>query len=1054
MKKLMLLGVLCVCVGSSLAADTVFQIGKKDQSSAEFAIYPNQYKKFLIDFGGVKNYAVGYSQAEKNWSYAMPGPLDSWGGGGYWAGYHPRHFPIINFQLEKVPSKGTCSLVFDFTGIRKEQSPLIRVEVNGHRIEKQLEGKSTDLLLTGDESPSPIECVMDFPVAWLKEGLNQIQLGIIKGRWCVFDCIRLETPEGIQKKPISSSLISSVRMADFEYQKPDGKRYQPVLVDMTQFDKKRKLTFTCGRVHIERNIEPGQSIQEIWLPSVKEKCTDKFTITAGKDILFSGEVTRSPQPLHSYADDVDILMGTGNSRWMFKASVSLPFGMVQISPDNENETWKSGYEYTIENISGFNHFCDWTIDGFLMQPTCGTLQVNPGSEDDPDSGYRSRIDKKSECAEVGKYSVFMTDTKIKAEVSATRRASIQAYTFPKRDDARILVDLFAPSEYLHNLQDVQVKKISDTEIEGYATYFGAYTGYTLEQYHTLYFVMQFDKPFESMGGWINDQIKPNYSYVGGWNNSHDFKSEPKIMENLDELRGKGDVGFYLNYKTNEQETIKVRTGVSMVDLEGARNNLQKELVEPFGWDLNAVAQEVRNEWNELLARIEIETDDYLQKKKFYTNLYRALAAKAIWSDVDGRFRDEREQIRKLEKPTDCIVSGEYWNTFWDNQQLFNLMAPEMSSQWARSAIQLYQNSGWFNTDPAGIEHTGVMVAMHVASQIWGAWQSGVRDFDLETAYIGLKKMLTVAPQRYEGGGTVGVEHLVPYMEYGYIPAGEGLVSNTLEYAYDDWCVAQMAKHLGYEDDYQYFLKRSENWKNLFDTKTGFIRPKDKKGNWITPFDPYHTPGFTEGNAFNYTWFVPQTPEELVRLMGKERFVNRLDSAMFKSSFANFNASGDDFANYPINHGNETSMEVAYLFNWADAPWLTQKWVRAIQEQYYGTTPYDAYPGDEDLGQMSSWFVMSALGLFQMDGGCSLEPVYELGSPRYPKMTIHLGGKYGRGDKFIIEAVGASKENKYIQSATLNGKPITDFKILQKDVLKGGRLKIQMGKTPHEKWGIN
>ena len=200
--------------------------------------------------------------------------------------------------------------------------------------------------------------------------------------------------------------------------------------------------------------------------------------------------------------------------------------------------------------------------------------------------------------------------------------------------------------------------------------------------------------------------------------------------------------------------------------------------------------------------------------------------------------------------------------------------------------------------------------------------------------------------------------------------------------------------------------------------------------------------------------MPQTPEELVRLMGKERFVNRLDSAMFKSSFANFNASGDDFANYPINHGNETSMEVAYLFNWADAPWLTQKWVRAIQEQYYGTTPYDAYPGDEDLGQMSSWFVMSALGLFQMDGGCSQEPVYELGSPRYPKMTIHLDGKYGRGDKFIIEAVGASKENKYIQSATLNGKPITDFKILQKDVLKGGRLKIQMGKTPHKKWGIN
>ena len=190
------------------------------------------------------------------------------------------------------------------------------------------------------------------------------------------------------------------------------------------------------------------------------------------------------------------------------------------------------------------------------------------------------------------------------------------------------------------------------------------------------------------------------------------------------------------------------------------------------------------------------------------------------------------------------------------------------------------------------------------------------------------------------------------------------------------------------------------------------------------------------------------------MMGKERFIQRLDSAMLKSSFANFNASGDDFANYPINHGNETSMEVAYLFNWAGVPYLTQKWVRAIQEQYYGTTPYDAYPGDEDLGQMSSWFVMSALGLFQMDGGCSQEPVYELGSPLYPKMTIYLDEKYGRGDKFVIEAIGASKDNKYIQKVILNGKQITDFKILQKEVLKGGHLLIKMGKEPNKKWGIN
>lgn len=1031
----------------SQAGNVLFEIGTKDNSAAEFALYPDKYKNFLMGFSGVKHFAVGYSRPSSNWPYVLPGPKDNWGGGGYWAGYHPRHFPIINFQLAQAKAEGNCQLAFYFAGISAKESPVLRVEINGHRLEKKLKGTSTDQLLTGKESAIPSEWIIDFPAAWLKKGMSQIQLGLVKGKWCMFDCIRLTGTGDEAVQPISSSLITSVEAAGFEYKQEDGTRFQPIMVDMVQYDHPRTLTFTCGTVKEKRLIETGSSIQQILLPSVRKATEEVFTIHDGNQLVYRGTVRLAPQPLHTYADDVDLLMGTGNSRSMYKPSISLPLGMVQIAPDNEDETWKAGYEYTIENISGFNHFCDWTIDGFLMQPTCGKLQVNPGPADNPDAGYRSRIDKSTEKAEVGKYSVFMTDTQIKAELSATDRASIQAYTFPSNcKDGRILVDLYAPSEYLHNLQDAHVVKVSDTEIEGYATYFGAYTGYSAEQYYTIHFVMQFDKPFTAMGGWVNDQIKTAQEYQGAWYSTHEFETAPKIMQDIHEIHGKGDVGFFLSFPEESREsTVKVRTGVSLVDIAGARNNLQKELVEPFGWDLDEVARNARAQWNDYLQRVEIETDDYLQQKKFYSNLYRAYAAKASWSDWDGRFRDERKQICQLESPSDRIISGEYWNTFWDNQQLFNLLVPEISSKWARSAITLYKNSGWFNTDPAGIEHTGVMVAMHVASQIWGAWQSGIRDFDLNTAYEGLKKMLLTPPQQYDGGGTVGVEELVPYMKYGYIPQGMGRPSNTMEYAYDDWCLAQMANHLGHTDDYNYFLKRSANWTNLFDTETGFIRPKDKDGNWISPFDPYHTPGFTEGNAFNYTWFVPHTPEKLIALMGRDRFVSRLDSAMQKSSFANFNASGDDFANYPINHGNETSMEVAYLFNWAGAPHLTQKWVRAIQEQYYGTTPYDAYPGDEDLGQMSSWFVMSAIGLFQMDGGCSQTPVYELGSPRYPKITLNLGNKYGRGKRFVIEARNASKENKYIRSMYLNGKKVKGFKIHQKDVLKGGKLVLEMGK---------
>lgn len=523
----------------SQAGNVLFEIGTKDNSAAEFALYPGKYKNFLMGFSGVKHFAVGYSRPSSNWPYVLPGPKDNWGGGGYWAGYHPRHFPIINFQLAHAKAEGNCQLAFYFAGISAKESPVLRVEINGHRLEKKLKGTSTDQLLTGKESAIPSEWIIDFPAAWLKKGMNQIQLGLVKGKWCMFDCIRLTGTGDEAVQPISSSLITSVEAAGFEYKQEDGTRFQPIMVDMVQYDHPRTLTFTCGTVKEKRLIETGSSIQQILLPSVRKATEEVFTIHDGNQLVYRGTVRLAPQPLHTYADDVDLLMGTGNSRWMYKPSISLPLGMVQIAPDNEDETWKAGYEYTIENISGFNHFCDWTIDGFLMQPTCGKLQVNPGPADNPDAGYRSRIDKSTEKAEVGKYSVFMTDTQIKAELSATDRASIQAYTFPSNcKDGRILVDLYAPSEYLHNLQDAHVVKVSDTEIEGYATYFGAYTGYSAEQYYTIHFVMQFDKPFTTMGGWVNDQIKAAQEYQGAWYSTHEFETAPKSCRTFTKFTGK------------------------------------------------------------------------------------------------------------------------------------------------------------------------------------------------------------------------------------------------------------------------------------------------------------------------------------------------------------------------------------------------------------------------------------------------------------------------------------------------------------------------------------
>ncbi|WP_156307407.1 GH92 family glycosyl hydrolase [Sphingobacterium endophyticum] len=1034
----------------------IFELGKKDNSSSEFALSPKDYESFLANFSGESIFNVGYSDISKDWPYVLPGPLDGFAGGGYWAGYHPRHFPILMFDLKSTPNKGQSSLLLRFTGISSKTPSKIRIEINGKRYERELIGRSSDSLLKGNAiHVEPQDLRIDFANDLLKEGMNKIQMGIVSGHWALFDYIALSSRSKMELNPTTSTLIKSVEQAPFEYIR-GNKRFQSILVDLKQFDRPQELSFYLdGTLVSNKNIEVGESIQEVNVPAstAKSKKISKFIVKNKSKILFDGNIELSPKRLHEYVDYVDLLVGTGNSRWMFKPSPVLPLSMVQIAPDNQDETWKAGYEYSIENVMGFSHFSDWTMIGLLMQPTVGEIKVNPGRENFPDEGYRSRIDKSSEIAKVGYYSVFMTDTRIKAELTATRRAALQRYTFPKSDSSRVLIDMFTPNEYPHNLTDAKITKVSDTEIEGYASYYNAFTGYSLQQEYTLYFVIQFNKPFKSLSGWKNETIEAVKGYIPGWNRNHEYLEGNEIFSKIGQINGKGDLGVLANFSTSDGEEIMVRTGVSLVDLQGARNNLEREIIQPFNWDFNAVVNNSRKIWNEYLGRIEIETSDYLQKKKFYTNFYRAIAAKAIWSDYDGRYRDENEHIQQLDDPEDVIISGEYWNTFWDNQILFNLVAPEISSAWAKSAISLYKNSGWFNTDPAGIEHTGVMVAMHVISQIQGAWQSGIRDFDLKTAYRGLKKMMTVDPQKYTGGGTVGVEHLPAYIKYGYIPAGKGYVSNTLEYAYDDWSLSQMAKSLGNTEDYLFFKNRSQNWKNIFDRTIGFMRPKDEQGKWIEPFDPYHTPGFVEGNSFNYSWFVPHQPLELVDGIGKEKFVNRLNDAMEKSAKANFNAAGDNFSLFPVNHGNQTSMEVSYLFNWADAPWLTQKWNRAIQEQYYGTSPYNAYPGDEDLGQMSSWFVMSALGLFQLDGGVTEIPTYELGSPRYEKITIDLGNKYGRGAKFTIYARNASKVNKYIQHVTLNGKTVDSYLIPQSEILKGGEMIIEMGDQPNKLWGI-
>lgn len=368
---------------------------------------------------------------------------------------------------------------------------------------------------------------------------------------------------------------------------------------------------------------------------------------------------------------------------------------------------------------------------------------------------------------------------------------------------------------------------------------------------------------------------------------------------------------------------------------------------------------------------------------------------------------------------------------------------------------MYDANGWLAKGPAGMEYVPVMVAEHEIPLITGAYQMGIRDYDVQKAFRACYKTLTTPAQRV-GGGLAGDEDLEAYLQYKFVPFDKGRFSNTLEYAYDDWTVSQLAKSLGKTAAYKEFQLRSSWWKNVIDSTTGYARLRKSDGSWFPDFDPFKSGAnehYVEGNAWQLTFFVPQDVPGLAKSIGVARFRERLQWGFTESNKWRFNAPNDAYWDYPVIQGNQQSMHFAFLFNWVQQPWLTQQWSRAIVDRYYGYGLANAYLGDEDQGQMSAWFIMAALGLFQTDGGCRINPIYEIGSPIFPKVSIDLGQRYGRGKNFTIEAVNVSRFNKYVQSAVLNGKKLESFWFPASELLKGGSLKLIMGPEPNLTWGV-
>ncbi len=698
-----------------------------------------------------------------------------------------------------------------------------------------------------------------------------------------------------------------------------------------------------------------------------------------------------------------------------------PFGLVQLSPDEyvDPEEPASCYGYEKNTIFGFSHtHLNGTGVGdlydVLIMPTTGEIKTEPGDETRPGSGYGSRFRHETEAAGPGYYAVTLDDYKIRAELTATSHTGMHRYTFPRDARSHVIIDLNYSVDKKRpyrvcRIITASMKAVDDHTIEGYRVI----TGWS--RLRKVYFVAQFSKPFKSVNFYSGKREYENIPLINGIN-----------------LRAA------VNFSTEENEQVLVKVGISTVDQEGARNNLNAEIKD---WDFDGTMRSTKNEWNKLLSSIQIEGPDEL-KQTFYTALYRNFIQPNNIADVDGRYIAPDYSVK-------TAPSGRYYSTFslWDTYRaahpLYTIIQPQMDAAFISSMIAQQEIYGYLPIWHLWGDDNYCMIGNHSISVIADAMGKGIKGFDYEKAYEACRASSTI-------------DHLnSPWTvlnKFGYMP--EDLqtqsVSITLELAFNDWCMAKMAKMLHKDDDEKFFASRSESYKKLYDSTTSFFRAKDSRGRWMTPFDPlqYGANGgfpFTEGNAWQYFWYVPQDVNELMRLVGgKEKFAAKLDTFFTLNALpgeVNNNASGF-IGQYA--HGNEPSHHVVYLYNWAGEPWKAQYYSSKVQNELYNNTVYGLC-GNEDCGQMSAWFILSAMGFYPVNPS---DGVYAVGSPSIPKAVISAPG----GKSFVITAKNAGKDNPYVQSVRLNGKAYNKTWLLHGDIMAGGTLEFVMGPKPNKKWG--
>ena len=711
---------------------------------------------------------------------------------------------------------------------------------------------------------------------------------------------------------------------------------------------------------------------------------------------------------------VDPFIGTGGHGHTYPGA-TVPFGMLQVSPVNGISEWDwcSGYHYSDDVAIGFSHLSlsgtgigDLADILFMPVNKAVDLSTNPISRDS--IPYKSSYSHKNEKATPGYYQVFLENHNVNVELTTSKRTAYHKYTFKEGDTQSVVINLGFAINWDKSIETF-LKVEDEHTISGYRNS----TGWAKNQ--KVFFVAKFSKPIV------------NYKLSADGNTTD--KDLVKGIKTSTQL-------FFDGAKNKE---LLAKVALSSVSVENAKDNLDSK-EETF----ETTKSEAETLWNSALSQIVVETPTDSLKTIFYTSLYHAQLAPVTFSDKNGQFRLENDSIVTATNYT-AYSTLSLWDTFRAEHPLLTLIAPDRVSDMVNSMLAFYDTKKILPVWTLYGNETNTMTGYHSIPVIVDAYQKGIRGFDAEKAYEAMKNTMM---QDDRG--------LIYYKKYGFIPYSllDESVTITLEYAYDDWCVAQMARALGKEADYQYFLNRSKAYQQLFDKKSGFMRGKSVDGkSWNAPFDPKHSnhreqTDYTEGNAWQHSWFVPQAVDDLIAIHGgNEIFTSRLEKLFTESSeITGDNVSADItglIGQYA--HGNEPSHHIAYMFNHANQPWRTQYWARHIMDTQYNTTP-NGLSGNEDCGQMSAWYVLSSIGLYPMNPASG---EYEIGSPIFEKSTIKLP----ENKTFMIEAEYVSHTNFYIQSATLNGKPFTKTTLSHQDILKGGTLHFVMGNKPNKNWGI-